>query len=281
MGMISFRSVIRRTYVGGILLALSARGITITAQTASDSILPPEAVVIERAAIPQTIHKDRELVLWMLSPQKHDRGEFSKSNPYMCPEMTLGSYFSGPTRVSLVDTNSKKSINTVTIRHNFGAEDSFDIPYRILADYEYLVPGHPHGSEGKPALLALRDLNGDGLPLETAFYEAEACMGLQTTLVGYSPKQDRVIQYEVELTLTEQKMVEGRGIANKEKPTTIGTKWVDYLFAESPTRPGRWSYQIDYRGRLGTLDSYDVHYDPSREKFFGTRVSLPPPPDPQ
>ena len=135
-------------------------------------------------------------------------------------------------------------------------------------------------SEGKPALLALRDLNGDGLPLETAFYEAEACMGLQTTLVGYSPKQDRVIQYEVELTLAAQKIVEGRGVVNREKPTTIATKWVDYLFATSPTRPGRWSYQIDYRGRLGTLDSYDVRYDPSLEKFFGTLASLPPP-DPQ
>ncbi len=182
----------------------------------------------------------------------------------MCPEMTLGSYYSGPTRISLVDTNSKKLINTVTIRHNFGAKDSFDIPYRILADYEYLVPGHVHGSEGKPALLALRDLNGDGLPLETAFYEAEACMGLKTTLVGYSPKQDRVIQYEVELKVAEQKIIEGRGIVNIENPTTKTMKWVDYLFATSPTRPGRWSYQIDYRGRLGTLDSYNVHYDPSR-----------------
>ena len=277
----SFRGVIRRTYVSGVLLALSVRGVTLRAQTVSDFVLPAGAVVIERATIPQTIHKDRELVLWMLSPQQHDRGEFSKSNPYMCPEMTLGSYYSGPTRVSLVDTNSKRSINTVTIRHSLGAEDSFDIPYRILADYAYLVPGHEHGSEGKPALLALRDLNGDGLPLETAFYEAEACMGLQTTLVGYSPKQDRVIQYEVELTLAAQKIVEGRGVVNREKPTTIAIKWVDYLFATSPTRPGRWSYQIDYRGRLGTLDSYDVRYDPSLEKFFGTLASLPPPPDPQ
>jgi hypothetical protein len=268
-------------FVGAILIAFSAFGITLSAQALSDPVFPPGGVVIERAAIPPTIHKDRELVLWMLSPQKHDRGEFSKSNPYMCPEMTLGSYYSGPTRVSLVDTNSKKLINTTSIRPSLGTDDSFDIPYRILADYQYAVPGHKHGSEGKPALLGLRDLNGDGLPLESAFYEAEACMGLQTTLVGYSPKQDRVIQYEVELKLTQQEIVKGRGIVNMEKPTTIAIKWVDYLFATSPKRPGRWSYQIDYRGRLGTLDSYDVHYDPSREKFFGTRVSLPLPPNPQ
>jgi hypothetical protein len=215
----------------------------------------------------------------MLSPQKHDRGEFSQSNPYTCPEMTLGSYYSGPTRVSLVDTNSKRAINTVNLRRQWSAEDSFDIPYRILSDYVYLVPAHEHGSEGKPALLALRDLNGDGLPLEAAFFEAEACMGLQTTLVGYSPKQDRVIQYEVELKITEQKIVEGRGILNTGKARTETARWVDYLFAEPSTGLGRWSYKIDYRGRGGALDSYNVHYDPSREKFFGTRASLAPPRD--
>lgn len=279
MGVRFFYSLIQKAFVSGIFLALSARGITLTAQTVSDLVLPPGAVVIERAAIPSTIHKNRELVLWMLSPQRHDRGEFSQSNSYSCPEMTVGSYYSGPTRVSLKDTNSKRLINTVTIRSSYGDEDSFDIPYRILADYQYIVPGHEHGSEGTPALLALRDLNGDGLPLETAFYQAEACMGLQTTLVGYSPKHDRVIQYEVELKVTEQKIVEGRGIANIENPTTETITWVDYLFATLPTRPGRWSYQIDYRGRGGPLDSYDVYYDSSREKFVGTRASLPPPPD--
>ncbi len=44
---------------------------------------------------------------------------------------------------------------------------------------------------------------GDGLPLETAFFQAVACMGLNTTLIGYSPPRDEVIQYEVELKITE------------------------------------------------------------------------------
>ena len=52
---------------------------------------------------------------------------------------------------------------------------------------------------------------------------------------------------------------------------------MDYLFAQKPVRPGNWSYKIDYTGRGGTLDSYDVHYDPSREKFFGTLSMLSPP----
>ena len=239
-----------------ILLFAAALGGLVRAQTIPEPSLPPDAVVIERAEIPTGIHSDRELVLWMLSPQKHDRGNFAGPNSYSCPETTLGSYYSGPTRISLLDSSNKRVINTVTLRYAWSREDSFDVPYRILADYYYLVPGHEYGSEGVPALLALRDLNGDGLPLEAAFFEAEACMGLNTTLIGYSPKQDKVIQYEVELK------VKGR-LRSKT------SSWVDYLFAKQPIQPGRWSYLVDYSGRGGALDSYDVQYDPSREKFFG------------
>lgn len=126
--------------------------------------------------------------------------------PTRVPEITQGSYYSGPTRISLVDTNTASVINTINIRHQWGKEDSFDIPYRILADYYYFVPDRKKGQEGKPTLLALHDFNGDGLPLEAAFYEAQGCMGLLTTLIGYSPKQDRVIQYQVTLRTTERKV---------------------------------------------------------------------------
>jgi hypothetical protein len=237
----------------------------------------PDAFVVERTPIPSSIHPNRELVLWMLSPQKHDRGPFSESSPYTCPEYTLGSYYSGPTRISLVDAGTKRILNTVKLSHGWYKEDSFDIPYRVLADFYYLVPGHQKGTEGKPSLLTLRDLNGDGLPLETAFFEALACMGLPTTLIGYSPKQDRVIQYQVQLRVQENKIVEGKGIVKTGKSSVQTDTWVDYLFAEKPTAPGRWSYKIDYTGRAGTSNSYDVRYDPIQEKFFGTfTMTIPP-----
>jgi hypothetical protein len=213
----------------------------------------------------------------MISPEKHDRGDL-KSNPYTCPEWTQGSYYSGPTRISLVDTAARKTINTISLKHGWGDTDSFDVPYLILADFYYIVPGLPKGSEGKPALLALHDINGDGLPLESSFFEAEACMGLLTTTIGYSPKQDKVIQYEVELKCRTQKIVEGRGIVGTgDAATTTTAVWVDYLFAEKPSKPGFWSYKIDYTGRGGTQDTYNVRYDPAREKFFGALDRLIPP----
>jgi hypothetical protein len=257
-------------------LLLGGIGAPLGAQSVEDVPLPQGAVVIERADVPRSVRPDRGLLLWMVSPEKHDRGELA-SNPYTCPEWTLGSYFSGPTRISLVDTAAKKVINTISLKHGWGGEDSFDVPYRILADFYYTVPGTAKGSEGKPALLALRDINGDGLPLETAFFEAEACMGLQTSTVGYSSKQDRVIQYKVELSCRAKKMVEGRGIVAAGRASTNTTSWADYLFAEKPSKPGRWSYEIDYTGRGGTLDTYNVHYDPSREMFVGTIDRLIPP----
>lgn len=227
---------------------------------------PPDAFVVERSPIPTRIHTNREMVLWMISPTKHDRFKPSGIEGYSCPEWTQGYYYSGPTRISLVDTLTKQLINTVKLRFHYGKEDSFDIPFRIIGDLFYTVPGHDKNSEGKPALLLLRDLNGDGLPLETAFFEAEACMGLQTTLIGYSPKQDRVIQYEVQL--------QQRGVR------TETTRWFDYLFAKEPVRPGHWSYTIDYSGRGGCEDSYKVRYDPAREKFFATRSQSHCAPDP-
>ena len=158
--------------------------------------LPPGAVVIERAPV----RADRELVLWMVKPERFDRGPNTNDNPYTCPERTRGHHYIGPTRVSLVEPATKRVLNTVLI-HPY-EEDSFDVPYRIVPDYYYRVPGAKPGEEGTPKLLDLRDFNGDGLPLEAAFYEAQACMGLLTTLVGYSPKQDRVVQYAVELRVT-------------------------------------------------------------------------------
>lgn len=241
------------------VVALAFAGV-LAAQTREQIGLPPTAVVIERAKIPSKVHRNRELVLWMVSPVRHDR---EAGEGYSCPEMTLGSYYSGPTRISLIDSAASRVINTIELRHMDSRDDSFDVPYRIIAGYYYHVPGVNRDSEGKPALLSLRDLNGDGLPLETAFFEAEACMGLETTMIGYSLKRDKVIQYPVELK------------SGSDAPQTA--IWVDYLFSEKPVRPGHWSFSIDYRGRGGGLDKYEVHYDRKQEKFVGTLQSTPPP----
>jgi len=116
-----------------------------------------------------------------------------------------------------------------------------------------------NGVEAKPTVMLLKDYNGDGKPLEFALFEAEACMGLATTLIGYSEKQDRVIQYPVKLTV-----LEGSKHSERVSP------WADYLFNKKPVRPGYWKYEIDYRGRAGSLDKWEVRYNAAREQFEGT-----------
>jgi hypothetical protein len=86
-------------------------------------------------------------------------------------------------------------------------------------------------------------------------------MGLQTTLIGYSEHQDKVIQYSANLR-----------VRGENRRTRIISNWVDYLFSIEPCASGFWRYEIDYRGRGGSLDTYQIKYNPRREQFEGLYV---------
>lgn len=245
-----------RTVLIPIALSLC---LLVTAQTSRPNYgLPQGAFVVESRALTEQGHPDRALVLWMVKPSRHPRAD---GEIYTCPDETRGSYFSGLTRVSLVDLNNNRVINTVKIMEEYmEGEDSFDVPYRIHAGCYYHTEPAQKGKDGKAVVLWLRDYNGDGKPLEFALFDAVACMGLPTTLIGYSEKQDKVIQYAAKLR-------------NADK-SVQSTHWVDYLFSKKPVKPGQWKYEIDYRGRGGSLDKYEVHYNPESEAFEGTLVSV-------
>ncbi len=223
--------------------------------------LPPGARIIEVQPLQSRQHPHRALVLWMQSPLKVPRD--NPGDIYTCPEYTRGSHYSGRTRVSLVDQRTNKIINTINILNSEG-DDTFDIPYRIESGLYYHVPGVPKGKEGKPTVMWLRDYNGDGQAREFALFDAVACMGLPTTLIGYRESQDRVIQYPVTLTV----------ISGNQKSTSTAL-WVDYLFSKPPVSPGHWKYAIDYRGRGGSLDTYEVSYLPQAGKFTGRLTATP------
>ena len=54
---------------------------------------------------------------------------------------------------------------------------------------------------------------------------------------------------------------------------TLKTYWVDYLFSRKPFLKGYWRYEIDYTGRGGSLDKYEIRYDPAKEIFVGNLIS--------
>lgn len=220
--------------------------------------LPVGAQVIEERALELKDGKKRALVLWMLRPKRYPR---NGEETYTCPEETRGSFYNGPTRVSLVDTDAGRVVNTLKVIEEYSHdEDEFDIPYRIHAGGYYHVPGVAEGREGRPNVMWLRDYNGDGRAQEFALFDALACMGLETALFGYSEKQDRVIQYPVSLDTTH---TDGTKAADE-------LNWVDYVFSKKPIAPGLWKFEIDYRGRGGSLDRYEVRYNVQAERFEGT-----------
>jgi hypothetical protein len=218
--------------------------------------LPVGALIIET----QPVKTDRALILWMLNPKKIPRDV--PDEPYTCPEETRGSYYNGATRVSLVDTQTRRIINTIRLRqeYNEGA-DEFDVPYKIHSGSYYHVEGVPVGREGKPTIMWLRDYNGDGKAAEFALFDALACMGLQTALIGYSERQDKVIQYPTRLVVEE-----------KGKRSVGIRRWIDYLFSGKPKSAGYWKYEIDYRGRGGLITKYEIRYNRRTERFEGKVV---------
>ena len=42
-----------------------------------------------------------------------------------------------------------------------------------------------------------------------------------------------------------------------------------------PLRSGYWKYEIDYRGRAGSLDKWEVRYNPAKERFEGKLIVVP------
>lgn len=230
-------------------------------QTKPDFGLPAGAVIIETQSLTSAGYPDRMLILWMLNPSKHPSD--ANEDPeyfYTCPDETKGSYYDGIAKVSLFNVKTNSIINTIEVKQ----EDESYIPYAIRKGYYYEVEGKTSkGGEAKPHIMALKDYNGDGKSLEFAVFDKMACMGLDTALIGYSEKQDKVIQYPIHL------VIEG----DDKKKTEKVLYSCDYLFSKKPKSPGYWQYDIDYQGRGGTLDKYEIRYNPQKERFEGRCVS--------
>jgi hypothetical protein len=208
--------------------------------------LPKSALILEK----RMVTANRKMVLWMNHPTKHPRSP-DEDDQYTCLEFTRGHYYSGTAKVSLINTATKHLINTINIQ-----PDELDLPYLIQRDFYYIVPKIGKRKEGKPVLMNLKDYNNDGKAREFVLFDLSiGCGDLATTLIGYSEKQDKVIQYQREL---------------KTDNDIYKEYWVDILFLHHPNKQGVWKYEIDYRGQAGALNKYEIRYDKKREIFYGT-----------
>lgn len=223
--------------------------------------LPDGAKIIETLPIATDTHGNRMLILWMVNPVDVPQ---ASGAIHSCTDETRGSHYSGPTRVSLYDLQTKEIINTINVVDSLGfGEDSFDIPYNVRPEYYSILGQKGEDGQGKPSIMLLKDYNGDGKSYEFALFNKSSCKSVDTTLIGYSEKQDKVINYPINL------MVNADG---QQKP--VSAHWGLYLFTyEHMQTPGYWNYQIDYRPTGGSLFQYDIHYDKDKEDFEGTLVA--------
>jgi hypothetical protein len=207
--------------------------------------LPAGAVVIETQVLARSIHTGRSLVLWMLSPQASDCVA-EDDYAFSCPGTTRGCYFHGPTRVSLVDQDAERVIDTIAITDPFTGEDAFDVPRKLYGDTPYHV-----GQAYRPRILRLQDHNRDGVKAEFVMFDAESCADLFTGLIGYSAKQDRLLWYNVRVSGWE-------GLTE--------TNWPETLFAVRPSRDGLWRYRLAWPGEEPSRRC-EVRYRPDLEDF--------------
>jgi hypothetical protein len=153
-------------------------------------------------------------------------------------------------------------VNTVEVHGPDSSEDQLDVPYLIRSGFYYRVRRGTSKRASRPTILDFRDFNGDGRALEFALYEKDNCTKVMTRLIGYSPRQQRVITYPAHLRCDRDGQV-----------AQETWDWVDYLFLEPPTGPGRRSYDLTY---MGTPLHFDIRYDRTHERFEGEYIERQP-----
>ncbi|MGD0499718.1 MAG: hypothetical protein ABSC23_14920 [Bryobacteraceae bacterium] len=217
--------------------------------------LPADAKIIETANLTANSGKSRAFVLWMQQPKKVARDP----DAGYCGDAVYGDHWFGPTRLSLVDPADGRVLNAIRIvgpAFIGDPADSFRVPYLVSNGY-YYVPHLNSKGEGKPEVLRLRDLTGDGVADEFVMFMYGACGIAETGAFGYDRSSDRALQYPVEVR-------SGNGAAETEL-------WPDQIFAERPNRPGHWSFTWEPRHGSEDIVHEEVSFDPARLVFVDYR----------
>ena len=127
------------------------------------------------------------------------------------------------------------------------------------------MPHLNEAKEGKPTLLNLRDLTGEGIAAQFVLFEYLNCGGALTSVFGYSRALDRAVQYPIEL-------VEGT-----EKGERV--LWIGHTFEEKPRRPGYWDFNYEPGHGADGILHFRVQFDRARQVFVQRQISFTPYPD--
>jgi hypothetical protein len=230
--------------------------------SAVQNFLPPGAVVIETADLSPAVGKPRELILWMLRPEKILR-EVDHPGESYCGDSVYGDHWYGPTRLSLLDAEKHKILNTLEVPDFFehpGDGYSFPIPFFVSNDF-YHVPNPDSKNEGAPRILNLRDLTGEGYPGQFVLFEYEFCGTPLTSVLGYSRVSDKAVQYPVEV-------LGSNGLPGLEI-------WVASIFGRPTVSPGHWDFTWEPGHGANRKIHEQVSFDPAGQLFVDRQEITP------
>jgi curved DNA-binding protein CbpA len=223
-----------------------------------DVVLSSDVKIIETVDLNVVAEKPREMVLWMQTPKRVVR---DPNDSWTCANAVYGDDWVGRTRLSLFDSARGTLINTVEIVGQDG-NPGFSLPFLVSSDY-YHVPSLNSKNEGKPKILSLRDLTGEGVAADFVLFEYEACGIASTSVLGYSRQSDRAVQYPVEVVQSGQ-----------EPKTGV---WVTQIFRKEPMRPGYWDFTWDPGHGADAKLHEQVSFDPGRQLFVDRHEIIPDP----
>lgn len=202
--------------------------------------LPAEWVTVEEANVPST--KNRRVAIQVENPRYHDlKGELGG-----CAVSVYGDAgMRGRIRLVLRRADSGEAIHTLVVDPPY-AESELGLPIRV-------ADGHYRKIAGKPRILDWRDLTGDGVADEIVLFDYMVCGIPNTTVIGYRPEQDQLVQFDV-----------------VSRPEATVSKWTSYVFQRQPDRPGFWSF--DHEWGHGDNKRYRIvmRYDRQAHRFERT-----------
>ena len=172
-------------------------------------------------------------------------------------------FFQGPTRLSLVDPTARRILIN-TIRDTWSAVGRrrgryTPVPHFVGHEY-YSLPHQNFQGKGVPEICIAR-FTGEGVASQFALFKYQACGIAAGTVLGYSPRSDRVVQYPIEVH-------DENGSSNE--------RWVMQVFSTKPVGPGRWAFR--WRAGHGSEDVYDedVSFDVRRQAFVERQTTSRP-----
>lgn len=222
-------------------------------------LLPGDARIIETANVPVPSAKTRVLVLWMSAPRRVIR-DWDNAGDFL-----YGNHWFGPTFLSLIDTSTVRLINTVAIRprqESPNCHGGLAVPF-FTYDGFYYVPHPDRDRKGKPLLMHLQDLTGEGVAGQFVLFDHVVSGIAAGSVLGYSSRSDTAVQYAVERT------------QNRFNP--VVQLWAVQVFGSKPLRAGYWKFTWEAGHDEWEWLDEEVHFDVARQLFVEKLITRPYP----